>query len=261
MRYVLALLLLTAQTGGLAHAGRPCNVCATATPVITYGARTIAAAPVYNNVAAAHGNYLTYGQQLPVNYYVAPWLQAVAKDTYEFRGSQERLELERLRGYVARSQEVDKLMRAQLAAEGVVEEVTAAPAEHPAAFDGPQKPTQWAPQAGPGAPQTAAAAQPAQPAAAVPSPAARTLVQFHCSRCHGEATQSGGVWLDARAPLDGPDYDSLRGAAVRAIVEGRMPRGPDGKGVTLPSQTQFDLIREITGNPTQAQPAAGAPGV
>ena len=252
MRYVLALLLFTAQTGGLAHAGG-CVPCASAGRAVVYAPRTVAAAPVYNNVAAAHGSYLTYGQQFPVNYYVAPWLQAVAKDTYEFRGSQERLELERLRGYVARSQEVDKLMRAQLAADGVVEEVTDKPTPHPAPFDGPQVNTQWKPQAAAGMPQPPAVA------AAQTAPAARTLVQFHCSRCHGEATQSGGVWLDARAPLDGPDYDSLRGAAVRAILEGRMPKGPNGEGVTLPPQTQFDLIREITGTPTT--PPAAAPGV
>lgn len=177
-------------------------------------------------IAAAKQAYIQYAAP-PVNYYVAPWVQAQAQDAYHFRGSEERLELERLRGYVAAVQELTR------------REVTDEPAEPQPGFDEPPQ-------------------QQVQPQAQLPPPvpaATRPLVQMYCAKCHNEEKQSGNQWIDANAPMDGSDYDAKRGLIWRVLNEGKMPQGPDGEPHALPAQTIHDIMRELSGAPEAEAPA------
>jgi hypothetical protein len=214
MRLALALIVGSASS----VQGAPCVTCRPQAVVVRQP-----------YIAAAKQAYIPYAAP-PVNYYVAPWVQAQAQDAYHFRGSEERLELERLRGYVAAVQELTR------------REVANEPAEPQPGFDEP-----------PPQPQAQQQPIPTLPAAT------RPLVQMYCAKCHNQDKQAGGMWIDANAPMDGAEYDAKRGLIWRMLNEGKMPQGPDGEPHALPPQTIHDIMRELSGAPEQLPEQPNAP--
>lgn len=155
-------------------------------------------------------------QYAPVYYQVGQQLQQEATATYQFRQSDEYIELQQLRGYKAG-----------------VEAVTAS-------GDRPSSPPQ--PVSGhPAATEEGQTTPPASDfAARYPTLAAK------CQKCHSGDTPKGDVFIDGSVPLDGPDAASKRDAIARAIVNERMP---DGK--PLEDQEQFNALVELFTEPAE----------
>lgn len=228
MRQLIAILLLGltpsyADAGGRrVFASSGCTTC-----VNPFQSRAVVSHSYVAPVAKVFKQpYIAYS---PVQYAVAPWVQQQAQDTYHFRGSEERLELERLRGYVAAIQEIN-------VSNGLtVEEPGEEPLE---GFEGQAPPTAQAPATWNAPPKAAS-----PPPNATPElPPNRALVQMYCAKCHGGAEPAGAFELSANTILT----DETVGAVVRVLAADSMPLGPDKQTpAPLDAQTKFNLMMEL----------------
>lgn len=234
MRYLIACVLLV----NTAYAGNSCRI---------INGRQICSPQVANSYIQYSAQPVVAAQQYPVQYYVAPYMQAQAQDAYHFTGSKERLELEYLRGYVVAMQTAMQQQPLEQQAEQ----------QQPEDFDKSQAvravPLSQLPL---GVQQGAADAAGQIQQQELRDLGVRPQVQMYCARCHNADVQSGGIEIDSNVNMNGPEYDAKRGLIFRALNEGRMPLGADQKPYRLPDAVIHEIMRELSGEPSQQQPQA-----